>query len=83
MHGRGGNLKDNIGPWTADQNVSCFIQKKKFLTEFALKLRYEVDISFERTLLPVFPIHTKSKYQFQDGQIVANKRQSGDLELSV
>ena len=43
-------------------------REKSVLTAFALMLRYEIDISFKRTLLSVFPIHTKSKYQFQDWQ---------------
>ena len=30
--------------------------------------------------MPVFPVHTKSKYQFQEGQIVDYMRHSGDLE---
>ena len=37
-------------------------------------LRYENYISRKRTLLRVFPIHTKSKYQFQEDQIVEYKR---------
>ena len=46
-------------------------------------LRYQSDITVERTLSPIFPIHTKSKYLFQEGQVPEYKRQSGDLELSV
>ena len=33
-------------------------------------LRYEIDISIKRTFVPAFLIHTKSKYQFQECQIV-------------
>ena len=53
-------------------------------------LQYEIDISFKRTLLPLFQIHTKSKYQFQESQIVAytrlaiwNSRFNGDSNRLV
>ena len=43
-------------------------------------LWYEIHASLVRTLLPVFSVHTKSKYQFEEGQVVEYKRQSGHLE---
>ena len=79
--GRGENLKANM-----DGGSECqlFLPEKIIvLLEFALMLRYGIDTSLVRTLLPVFPIHTKSKYQFQEGQIVEYKCHSGDLELNV
>ena len=79
-HGRGENLKANMA---ADQNVSFFSPRKGVLTEFALMLRYEIDINLVRTLLSIFPIHTKLKYQFQVEHLEECKRYSGDLELNV
>ena len=58
-------------------------RKKSALPEFAPGFRYEIDMSFGLTLLPVFPIHTKSKCQFQEGQMIEYKRHYGDLELNV
>ena len=46
-------------------------------------LWYKIDTSLVRTLLPVIPIHIKSKYQFQEGKIVECKSHSSDLELEV
>ena len=66
-HGRGANLK----AYMDGRSECCFIQKKRHSKKlFALMLRYEIAISFERILFPVFQIHTKSKYQFQEGQTV-------------
>ena len=56
-HGRGESLKANM-----DSKSECQLflpEKKSVLTEFAPMLRYEIDISFERTLLPVFPHKVK------------------------
>ena len=35
-------------------NLSVVSLSKRVLNDFALMLRYEIDISFERTLLPYF-----------------------------
>ena len=35
-------------------NLSVVSLSKRVLTDFAFMLRYEIDISFERTLLPYF-----------------------------
>ena len=58
MHGRGENLKANMDSRSEWQ---WFLPEKSVPTEFALMLWYEIDISFKKkkTLLPVFPIHTK------------------------
>ena len=79
-YGRGENLKANMD---GRSEYQLFLQENSVLAEFAPMLRYEIDIKFERTLLPVFPNYTQSEYQFQKGQIVECKRHSGDLELSV
>ena len=57
--------------WTADQKASCFFQKKGVLTEFAL-----------RTLLPVFPIHTKSRYQFQEAKRSSRSKYCGSRSIT-
>ena len=43
-------------------------EQKSVLTYDFLMVRYEIHFSFEGALLLLFPIQTKSKYQFQEGQ---------------
>ena len=64
-----------------DGRAECLLfLQKSVLTEFALVPLYEIDTSLLRTLLAVFQIHTKSKYQSPEAQIVECKRHSGDME---
>ena len=48
-----------------------FLPEKGVLTEFAL-----------RTLLPVFPIHTKSRYQFQEAKPSSRSKYCGSRSIT-
>ena len=62
--GQAGYLLTRPRSMDARSELSCLFQKISFLTEYSLMFQYEIDISFERTLLLVFQIHSKSKYLF-------------------
>lgn len=66
-HGSGDKLKANID---GSPESLLFLTRRSILIHFALINRYHFDISFQRTLLAVFTIHTEPSYQRQKGQSV-------------